>query len=215
MKTSYEKWLAERGLSVSTIPSTCPSTHPSTHFSSPTNKKKLKTIKRRKKCKTCGTIHVLPPSKAKTFKFCNKECQENYKFKNYHFVKNTLDSAMSNLVRSRGVCDHCGRQGVTYDWSHVISRSNKTLRWDIFNALCLCFQCHKFFWHEQPLLAAEWFRSKYPSRYEYLLLAKNIIVKRTEEDYKNLYRAIINKDIDKLHLSWEEVKHHLEESTIK
>jgi hypothetical protein len=107
---------------------------------------------------------------------------------------------MSKLVREKGYCERCGRTDTSFDWSHIVGRKNLTLRWDILNGLCLCFQCHRFFWHEEPLEAHNWFKEKFPERYEYLLRAKNVILNRTEEDYKELYQAILNKDIQKLHL---------------
>jgi len=44
----------------------------------------------------------------------------------------------------------------------------------------------------------EWFKIKFPQRYEYLLWAKNQIVERTEADYAVLLEAINAKDLAKL-----------------
>lgn len=114
--------------------------------------------------------------------------------------KARLDPLMSKLVRQKNFCEKCGRRGTSFDWSHVIGRKNLTLRWDILNALCLCFQCHRFFWHEEPLDAHNWFKDKYPERYEYLLKAKNMTLNRTEQDYIELREAIQNKNIKKLYI---------------
>lgn len=106
------------------------------------------------------------------------------------YWKNKLDPAMSKLIRKKGVCERCGRTDVTFDWSHVVGRHNLTLRWDILNALCLCFQCHRFFWHEEPLESGAWFKQKFPERWQYLVENRNKIIKRTEEDYKTLLKNI-------------------------
>jgi len=118
------------------------------------------------------------------------------------YWKRQLDPLMSKLIRSKLVCERCGRRGdlSTFDDAHVVGRKNLTLRWDILNHLCLCFQCHRYFWHEEPLEAAKWFQEKFPNRYIYLMKAKNIIVKRTEENYKELREWIKNKEIRKLTL---------------
>jgi hypothetical protein len=116
------------------------------------------------------------------------------------YWKRRLDPPMSKLIRSKGFCEKCGRRGEIkmFDDAHVVGRKNLTLRWDILNHLCLCFQCHRFFWHEEPLEAATWFKQKYPERYQYLLKAKNIVLARFETDYKNLLTAIEEKDFDRL-----------------
>lgn len=111
-----------------------------------------------------------------------------------------LDREMGALVRSKKFCDHCGGEYERMEWCHVIGRSNKTLRWDILNALTMDARCHKWWWHENPLESAKWFREKYPGRYEYLMKAKNVVLRRTDEDYQKILDAIRNKEIDKLHL---------------
>lgn len=69
-------------------------------------------------------------------------------------------------------CQKCGKK-VTWmscHWSHVISEGrNKKLSCDIWNIKVLCAYCHRYFRHEQPLLAAERFKRKFPARSEYLI----------------------------------------------
>lgn len=115
------------------------------------------------------------------------------------YWKRQLDPLMSRLVREKGFCEKCGRRNGVMNWSHVIGRTNLTLRWDIINALCLCYQCHLYFWHTEPLEATIWFHSKFPERYEYLMKNKNTILNRIEEDYIELKKILMNKEIDKLH----------------
>lgn len=123
------------------------------------------------------------------------------------YWKHQLDPLMSKLVREKAYCERCGRKDtkVLQD-AHVVGRINLALRWDILNHLSLCFQCHKYFWHEEPLESSKWFQDKFPDRYEYLMKAKNIIVKRTEEDYKQLREWIKNKEVNKLHFSLKQIQ---------
>jgi len=112
--------------------------------------------------------------------------------------KARLDPAMSKLIRKKGFCERCGRINTSLDWSHVVGRKNLTLRWDILNALCLCFQCHRYFWHEEPLDSVEWFKIKFPQRWVYLSENKDKVIKRTEEDYKKLLRDIKENNLKAL-----------------
>jgi hypothetical protein len=116
------------------------------------------------------------------------------------YWKRKIDPEFSRLIRSKNFCEKCGRKGEMRDFddAHVIGRKNLTLRWDILNHLCLCFQCHKFFWHEEPLDASGWFQEKFPERYKYLQLAKNVILKRTENDYFELLEDVQNRNFNKL-----------------
>lgn len=81
--------------------------------------------------------------------------------------------------------------------AHVIGRANKALRYDIFNAMCLCVACHMW-WHENPTESGIWFKEKYPERYEYLNREKNRFVDRTEQDFVELMANIQNKNLNSL-----------------
>ena len=109
-----------------------------------------------------------------------------------------LDKEFSALIREKGFCEWCGRKDATLQCSHVIPRTNHTLRWCIFNACCFCGQCHRFKWHEHPLLATAWFKDKFPERYKYLQENQNRVVKRTKEDYEKILKAVREKDFNKL-----------------
>ena len=70
-----------------------------------------------------------------------------------------------NKLLHNNRCERCGKSGDVYklDWSHVISREVKCLKYDPDNWMLLCFQCHKW-WHDWPTRSAEWFENKYPGR---------------------------------------------------
>lgn len=123
--------------------------------------------------------------------------------KSWKWWRNKLDEAMGKLVREKKRCEWCGSVTNQMHWAHVIGRTNKTLRWDIFNGMCLCAYCHEWRWHQSPLEAVEWFKSKYPERYDYLMEAKNIVWDWTEDDYRIRLEAIQNKQFDLLHLDLE------------
>ena len=103
--------------------------------------------------------------------------------KGYYIKK--LDSLISGKVRSLGFCQRCGERNKKLECAHIISRNNKTLRWDLQNTLCLCTTCH--FWaHQDPLGFALFVEKKFPDKYKYLNLNKNKITKRSIKDLKEL-----------------------------
>ena len=82
--------------------------------------------------------------------------------------------------------------------AHVVSRKNLTLRWDPINALCLCKVCHIYWQHKEPLEFTDWFREKFPGRNTYIMVTKNILMKRNLDQYKELLKDIKARDIRKL-----------------
>lgn len=108
-----------------------------------------------------------------------------------------LDIAFSTLVRNKGRCERCGRTE-NLQLAHIIPRTNKTLRWDIFNAVCLCVRCHIWWAHKDPLAFTDWFVANYPQRAVYLEENRNKLVNRSVDDYQVLLDAINNKDLKAL-----------------
>jgi hypothetical protein len=77
-------------------------------------------------------------------------------------------------------CCRCERSSpeVVIQDAHVYSKGRDTrLRWVLINHLALCLGCHLYWWHKQPLEAYEWFRQKYPERYEQLQVWRSIMPK--------------------------------------
>lgn len=65
--------------------------------------------------------------------------------------RSPADAVFSDCVRFRdeGVCQNCERQ---YEWkskryhcSHFHSRAKRSVRFDLMNAVGLCFKCHEHF----------------------------------------------------------------------
>lgn len=99
-----------------------------------------------------------------------------------HLIRK-LDSYWSQKIRSKGKCERCGLTNKRLEMAHIISRNNKTLRWDESNLLCLCTTCH--FWaHQNPLGFADFVRINYPKRYTYLMEFKGRLTKYTAKDLK-------------------------------
>jgi hypothetical protein len=63
------------------------------------------------------------------------------------------------------------------------------------NVLPMCRRCHKFWWHEEPGDAWEWFKSKYPGRYAYLEVAKNKYVGWDNDKLLEVREKVRNNDI--------------------
>ena len=100
-------------------------------------------------------------------------------------LQQKCDKEFSKMIRAKEVCEKCGQRGLDYDTAHIISRKNLTLRWDIFNVLCLCRPCHMRA-HANPNEFTNWFKAKYAVRYDYVQSMKNRILKRTSDDYAKL-----------------------------
>ncbi len=74
-------------------------------------------------------------------------------------IMNKLDTAFSLIIRRRGQCEKCGR-GNNLQCSHIHTRTKMSVRWDILNAFCLCSGCHLYWWHKNPIDAAEFTKKK-------------------------------------------------------
>lgn len=69
-------------------------------------------------------------------------------------LKRKLDKVFSDVVRSIGECEKCGKR-VNLQCAHINSRRFLHTRWNQLNALCLCAGCH--FWaHQHPRAFGKW-----------------------------------------------------------
>lgn len=107
-------------------------------------------------------------------------------------IKN-LDTLVRLQVRARDnmVCQKCGRQAS--DVSHVIPRGSMRLRWDMTNLKMLCRRCHLYWWHKNPLEAAEWFKNTFPERATYLERHKHDVVHFSVAELEDLYEKLKTK----------------------
>lgn len=83
-----------------------------------------------------------------------------------------LDTITRQIIveRDQSTCQWCGKLvgGKNCQWSHIITRSEHLLRWNLSNSLILCYSCHRK-WHSNPLVATAWFKGKFPQRYKEIM----------------------------------------------
>jgi|SRR5580692_6394672 5-methylcytosine-specific restriction endonuclease McrA len=79
-------------------------------------------------------------------------------------AKKELDRLFSKFIRNRdGVCQKCGSPAYG-QCSHIITRTNLTTRWDTENAIQLCFRCHFYWWHRNPIEATCWIMGRFGAK---------------------------------------------------
>lgn len=94
-------------------------------------------------------------------------------------LKRECDALVKRIVsiRDRDICQKCGKEvyGSNRQRSHVIpvSAGNK-LAFDPMNIKVLCLRDHLQWWHLNPLEAMQWFKQKFPERFEYLMANRGI-----------------------------------------
>lgn len=72
-----------------------------------------------------------------------------------------LDAVFSKIIRIPGKCLRCGfgPPDRSLQASHIWTRHNMSVRWDLENAKPLCGGCH-IWWHAHPAEAWEWLATK-------------------------------------------------------
>jgi len=117
--------------------------------------------------------------------------------------KNCVQTAKAIVKHMNGYrCEKCGVSGQIkqLQGSHIYPEGRySSMSADLDNILCLCAGCHMWSsdsWHENPLEASEWFRKKYPKRYETLKKRSRITQKINWEnklgELKSIYIELIN-----------------------
>jgi hypothetical protein len=110
--------------------------------------------------------------------------------------KKTIQTEFNRMIAHGKPCSHCGNTYEVTQCSHVHSiGAYPNLRFDPMNVLPMCRRCHKFWWHEEPGDAWEWFKSKYPGRYAYLEVAKNKYVGWDNDKLLEVREKVRNNDI--------------------
>lgn len=73
-------------------------------------------------------------------------------------------------IRDEYICQKCGKKVSKQNchWSHVVPRADLWLRWDLLNSMAMCYHCHHYWWHKDPLGASKWFEETFPARADYL-----------------------------------------------
>jgi len=84
-------------------------------------------------------------------------------------IDGKLDDAWSKLVKleANNKCEVCGKT-TTLNSHHIFSRSNRSVRWDETNGVCLCVAHHTFGnWsaHKSPVEFIYWLEEEYGKEY--------------------------------------------------
>lgn len=85
-------------------------------------------------------------------------------------IDGKLDEAWSELVKLQAgyKCEVCGKE-TTLNSHHIFSRSNRSVRWDETNGVCLCVSHHtfnsKFSAHKTPTEFTYWLEDEYGREY--------------------------------------------------
>jgi len=103
-----------------------------------------------------------------------------------------LDKIAKRFAKERDgyTCQMSGEKvsGSNAHGSHVIPVSaGLNLRWDLHNIKCLSYHNHLNVWHKSPLEAAEWFRKKFPWRWQYLQERREVRTKISTPDLMEFY----------------------------
>jgi len=89
------------------------------------------------------------------------------------YTKKLAEKAKKRVkLRDDYTCQRCGKQcsGSDCHASHVLNvGTHKNMELDVNNMKVLCSYCHLHWWHKDVLHATEWFKDKFPDRYEYLM----------------------------------------------
>lgn len=106
-------------------------------------------------------------------------------------LKKELERIVKAQVKKRDnyTCQRCGKyvEGSECQASHVIPVSHgNALAFDPLNMKVLCTHCHLHWWHKNPIKAAEWFKERFPERYQYLELHYNDKVHWKAHDYQQM-----------------------------
>ena len=113
-------------------------------------------------------------------------------------LKKKLEKLVADYVKLRDkyICQYCGKkvEGSNCHASHVIPKSQgNQFRFDPINLKVLCYHHHINWFHKNPIEAAEWFKQKFPDRYEYLFDQPRKAVKFTRFDYEQMIEEMKEK----------------------
>ncbi len=108
-------------------------------------------------------------------------------FKDKKSIIKIIDNLWSKIIKAKGKCEFKNCRKERYlNSHHIISRSNKTLRWDLKNGVCLCAGHHTLLTnsaHKNPIEFLEQMKEKRGQEwYDTLRLRAAVISKNL--DYK-------------------------------
>jgi len=105
--------------------------------------------------------------------------------------RNKLKKLLHQLVVVRDKkCLKCGANKILHA-SHIYPKGTyRHMEFEPDNLKALCFRCHLYWWHKNPIEAGEWFRKTYPAWYRRL--------KKKAETPIGVVKPMLVYDYDKL-----------------
>ena len=169
------------------------------------------TKKNYRKCAWCGVITKCKYRKGAK-RFCSPECKQKYYDNDVPTLKRDIQVEFNKMITEGQSCSVCGQKFGKMDCSHILSRgAHDNLRFDIFNALPMCSRCHRWNFHDDPLIGRDWFKQNYKDRFDYLMFAKNQFKKWTPDELHKIRKAIKDKDFGVLLRFGDEYERYLAE----
>lgn len=111
-----------------------------------------------------------------------------------NYRKKSIELA-KKIVRSKGVCEYCGKTEGQMQGSHVFNERGYSLTAaDLNNIVCLCATCHKWgrhAWHKGPEVIV-WFFLTHTKRYKELEIKAHLPGK---PDWKATFEGLENSSI--------------------
>lgn len=107
------------------------------------------------------------------------------------------DDLCREIVRNRGFCEAAGldnvRCGGVLQWCHIIGRANKRIRWETYNALCMCQGHHVYYTHRPHEWFLDFIPKNFPVQFEQIQMYRNEkwdgdidkIIERLEKEKEN------------------------------
>lgn len=96
-------------------------------------------------------------------------------------------------------CVRCGKRSpdpekltTGLEWTHIISRSYKSVRWNPKNWLCLCSACHSWA-HKFPIESSLWLIKNFGEEWYYGL--KRIKIKLFFDEIKKSLETLTEEDV--------------------
>lgn len=117
-------------------------------------------------------------------------------------VDGKLDDAWSLLVKliAGMKCEVCGKTH-PLNSHHIFSRSNRSVRWDAKNGVCLCVGCHtfssKFSAHKTPTEFTIWLYEKKGEEFMDVLRIKANSISKLHKFEKEILLQELRKEIKK------------------
>lgn len=140
----------------------------------------------RKECSKCGKTRLIKfysTPRARICNTCKAKAKRLKKRSSKSYQTRKKDKAWANEVKKRAnyKCEYCGSKK-QLNAHHIFSRSNKAVRHDLDNGVCLCPKHHVFSTvfsaHKAPAEFIEWIKQKRGIEWYERLRDKAIKVKK-------------------------------------